>query len=144
MSLIESSLVAPAIFASAAGRQGRNQQLGLLASAATLSANLGQFIDPRISRSRVNHVWEYIAQIAPFAYSTQWTYLFCSPTTGQSPVVRTQRVDVLSQLIASWRKIGGNIRALLKTISDRCHSSEIDWKPNLLGSRLHKNRPTSP
>ena len=61
-----------------------------------------------------------------------------------STVVRTQRANVLSQFIASWRKLGGNIRAILETISDRCHASEIAWKLDLFQSRLHEDRPTSP
>jgi hypothetical protein len=54
MSLIESSLVAPANFrfrGRPLGREGRNQALDLLAAAAILSANLGDMLfEPGLTR----------------------------------------------------------------------------------------------
>jgi hypothetical protein len=70
-------------------------------------------------------------------------HLLLSQALKSSPVVWAQRVDVFSQLIASWRKLGRNIRAILETIGDRCHAGEVAWKPSLIRSRLHKDRPTS-
>jgi hypothetical protein len=59
MSLIESSLVGPANFRFRGGSFGSQpKSKAVLASAATLSANLGEFFDLSVGRSRLNRVWE--------------------------------------------------------------------------------------